>query len=270
MKVDLTFLLSLFSLISGVIWLVDARRFAPARALRAAAGETVSVPVLVEYSRSLFPAVFVLLILRAFVAEPFRIPSESMEPNLFAGDFILVSKYSYGLRLPVTDTLALTTGKPQRGDVVVFRYPARIEKDPMRGESLIKRIVGLPGDRVQVVNDRVTINGQPVAYEAKRVVFRTNEPPPQSHGPEAIEHLPGRDHAILDGPGTVFEPLDVVVGPGQYFVLGDNRDHSDDSRGWGFLPEANLVGKASYIWLHCRGLLCGDSFQAARIGQQIH
>ena len=148
MKFDFALLLTALSAFTGLVWLVDSLFFRKSRALMVKEGEEVPEPALVDYSRSLFPVLFFVLVLRSFLAEPFRIPSESMMPNLLVGDFILVNKYDYGLRLPVLNKKFLKVGEPKRGDVVVFRYPGRDSEDPQKGTDYIKRVIGLPGDRV--------------------------------------------------------------------------------------------------------------------------
>ena len=169
MKFDFALLLTVLSAFTGLVWLVDALFFAKSRKLMVKEGEEVPEPVLVDYSRSLFPVLFFVLILRSFLAEPFRIPSESMMPNLLVGDFILVNKYDYGLRLPVLNKKILKVGEPKRGDVVVFRYPGRDSEDPQKGTDYIKRVIGLPGDVVEVSEDQVAINGVKVVYASAGV-----------------------------------------------------------------------------------------------------
>jgi signal peptidase I len=277
--VNFPLILTVLTAFSGVVWLVDALFFAKARRLMAGEGEEVAEPVLVDYSRSLFPVLFFVLALRSFVAEPFTIPSGSMMPNLLKGDYILVNKYNYGLRLPVLNRKVLAIGSPARGDVVVFRYPGRPVSDPMpgelqqpdphKGEDYIKRVVGLPGDVVSVTEDRVTINGVKVTYAPIGVFVGRGSTLPWNGAPMAREDRPGRDHTILDVPRSPFEPAEWVVPEGHYFVMGDNRDFSADSREWGFVPEENLVGRAMLIWLNCEGLVCKDGFDYSRIGDTI-
>lgn len=237
------------TLVCGLIWLVDAYFFAARR--RAAAGEgeaataeAVSDPTLVEYARSFFPVLLIVLVLRSFIAEPFRIPSESMLPTLQVGDFIVVNKFSYGVRLPVLHTEILETGEPERGDVVVFRYP----RNP--SINYIKRIVGLPGDRIAYYNRRLFVNGEPVPIE--RVGPYTPAGSDVSGVPliEFREKLGGGGHSIVLDPSGRSPEGEFVVPQNSYFVMGDNRDHSNDSRRWGAVPEANLVGEAEMIWMH--------------------
>jgi signal peptidase I len=268
-KLDFALVLTVLTVFSGVVWLIDALFFAKARKLMAGEGEEVVEPVLVDYSRSLFPVLFFVLALRSFVAEPFRIPSGSMMPNLLQGDFILVNKYNYGLRLPVLNRKVVDVGAPARGDVVVFRYPGKSAADPLRGQDYIKRVIGLPGDRIAVANDRVTVNGVAVDYAPVGVFVGHGSTLPWNGAPMEREDLPGHEHTVLDIPGSQFPPGEWLVGPDEYFVMGDNRDNSADSRDWGFVPEANLVGRAMIIWLNCEGWACKDGFDYSRIGDTI-
>jgi signal peptidase I len=208
--------------------------------------------LVLEYSRSFFPVLLFVLIIRSFVFEPFRIPSGSMMPTLLQGDYIFVKKYSYGLRLPVLETKVVETGEPKRGDVVVFRLPS----DP--SVNYIKRVIGLPGDEIVYANHRLTVNGVPVSVQADDNV---------SSSQVLTEILGEHRHAIM-----VTEPsrnmLDGMyrVPEDHYFMMGDNRDNSRDSRYIGAIPEANLVGKAVLIWMHMDGLEWPDW---ARIGTKI-
>jgi signal peptidase I len=271
-KLDFALLLTVLSAVTGIVWLVDALFFAKSRRLMVSDGEELSEPALVDYSRSLFPVLFFVLLLRSFLAEPFRIPSESMMPNLLVGDFILVNKYDYGVRLPVLNHKFMAVGAPKRGDVVVFRYPGRGSDDPQKGTDYIKRVVGLPGDVIEVSDDQVSINGQKVSYAPAGVFEGKGGSAIDDTGTDVVrEELPGRSHTVLDIPGTSpFAPGTWVVPDGHYFAMGDNRDHSADSRDWGFVPEANLVGRAMLIWLNCEGWACSDGFDYSRIGDTIH
>ncbi len=242
------------TLVCGLIWLVDAYFFAPRRRVAAEEGDaaetgasaslqSVSDPTLVEYARSFFPVLLIVLVLRSFIAEPFRIPSESMLPTLQVGDFIVVNKFSYGVRLPVLHTEILETGEPERGDVVVFRYP----RNP--GVNYIKRIVGLPGDRIAYYNRRLFVNGEPVSIERVGPYMPPGSDASESPLVEFRETLGGGHSMVLDPSGHSLEG-EFVVPQDSYFVMGDNRDHSNDSRRWGAVPEANLVGEAEMIWMH--------------------
>jgi signal peptidase I len=199
-------------------------------------------PILVEYARSFFPVLALVLIVRSFIFEPFRIPSDSMMPTLFAGDFIFVSKFSYDLRMPVFNTKLLETGDPQRGDVVVFKLPS----DP--SVNYIKRLIGLPGDHIQVVNDQVFINGQQVKVELGGYY----NDPTYANARLGMETLGAVQHQVMYIPDSFPKDFDAVVPAGHYYFMGDNRDNSQDSRfpQVGFVPEKNLVGRAKLIWLH--------------------
>jgi signal peptidase I len=267
MNFDFPAFLVLASAVTGGIWLIDALVFAPRRRRLAAqaataggqgAGAVASAyrePVLVEYARSFFPVIFIVLLLRSFVVEPFRIPSNSMMPTLLTGDFILVNKFSYGLRLPVLNTKFLPIGEPQRGDVVVFKYPMDGRTD------YIKRVVAVPGDQVWYQDKTLFINGQPQPQLPIGRFIGEASGAGMTGAREALEDLGGSQHRILTRPEApnlppgcrVLAAGPVTVPAGQFFVMGDNRDNSNDSRCWGFVPEELLVGKAFAIWMHWDG-----------------
>jgi signal peptidase I len=210
---------------------------------------------LVEYSRSFFPVLLFVLIIRSFIFEPFRIPSGSMMPTLLQGDYIFVKKYSYGLRLPVLEKKIFDTGAPQRGDVVVFRLPS----EP--NINYIKRVVGLPGDQITYRHHLLTINGQPVttARDGAEPVFRNI--------PRFTESLDEREHSILiEAPANSARDGAFTVPDGHFFMMGDNRDNSKDSRFIGSIPETHLVGEAVRVWMHMDGLEWPDW---GRIGTKI-
>lgn len=271
MKVDLALILTVAAAATGLVWLVDSMFFARKRKLMQAEGEEVVDPVLVEYAKSLFPIIFLVLGLRSFVAEPFRIPSNSMMPTLLDGDFILVNKFTYGLRLPVANTKLLELGSPQRGDVVVFRYPGTGPQDPNTGADYIKRVVGLPGDRITFRDQTLYLNDQAVSKEAVGIYVGSGEGREMTGATLFEVDLAGRRHQSLEK----FEQGDPraenswVVPEGHFFMMGDNRDRSEDSRYWGFVPERNLVGKAFVIWLNCDGWFCSGAFDYTRIGDTI-
>jgi signal peptidase I len=211
----------------------------------------VREPIAVEYARSFFPVIILVLVIRSFLFEPFRIPSDSMMPTLYDGDFIFVSKYSYGLRLPVSNTLVFATGTPQRGDVIVFRLP------PNPKINYIKRLVGLPGDRIRVdENNQLYVNDKPMPQTPGPTYTGPKQDLWNYTGvPTAFEQLDAKRHRIMFANGSV-KSGEWVVPAGHYFFMGDNRNNSKDSR-WldepdapGFVPEQNLVGKAVRIWLN--------------------
>jgi signal peptidase I len=200
-------------------------------------------PLLVEYARSFFPIILIVLFLRSFLVEPFRIPSASMMPTLLIGDFILVNKFAYGVRLPVLDTKIVEIGEPKRGDIVVFRFPKQPSID------YIKRVVGLPGDRVSYYKKRVYINGKPVKLVSLGRYQGVGQGKNMTGAELFLEDLSGTEHDILIMRGAPTVEGVYIVPEGHYFVMGDNRDNSNDSRYWGTVPEANLVGKAFFIWM---------------------
>lgn len=231
---------------------VEAER----RALRA---NRTRQPLWLEYTAGLFPVILVVFVLRSFVVEPFKIPSESMLPTLVVGDLILVNKFTYGLRLPVVHTQVLEIGEPHRGDVMVFRFP----QDP--SVDYIKRVIGIPGDTVHYENKRLTINGQLVPLTPAGEFEDVRK---LALYPQYSETIGEVDHKILTDLGRpsdiqpVFRfphfndchysvgALTCTVPPGHYFMMGDNRENSLDSRFWGFVPERNIVGKAFFIWMN--------------------
>ncbi len=236
--------LVLMTFVTGVIYLLDVVWWGRRRAALTLPGFSVPKPnSVVEFCRSFFPVILVVLMLRSFVVEPFRIPSGSMLPTLSVGDFILVNKFSYGLRLPVLNTKFLELGEPRRGDVVVFRYPPDPSKD------YIKRIVGLPGDEIRYEDKTLFINGERVPTE--NITLYTGYGAGALGVPtlEMVESLGDVEHQILVVPRRLEPDLRKRIPAGHYFVMGDNRDNSADSREWGFVPEQNLVGRAFLIWM---------------------
>jgi signal peptidase I len=259
-------ILVVLTLLTGVIWLLDKLFFAKRRAARSDLLD--EEPVLVDYSRAFFPVLAAVLILRSFIAEPYKIPSSSMMPNLLIGDFILVNKFAYGLRLPINNQKFLAIGEPARGDVVVFKPP----HDPEN--NWIKRVIGLPGDKVGFHGDTVYLNGQPLKYEQVGDYVGAGRGSDMTGAALLREELPGRTHTVLEwlgSPPPGGGEGDWVVPPGHYFVMGDNRDNSLDGRFWEyhFLPEENLRGKAFLIWLNCEGWVCKNGFDPSRIGNGI-
>jgi signal peptidase I len=257
MSFDLAFYLVLAAIVTGVIWAVDAIFFKPRRTQSVVPGgdgtRTVREPVIVEYSRSFFPMIVLVLLVRSFLYEPFRIPSASMMPTLIEGDFILVNKYVYGLRLPVLNSKIVTLGEPKRGDVIVFRKPG----EP--SVNFIKRVIGLPGDVIEYRNKRLFVNGEAMQLELVGPYLGPGQPGSRL----GREHLGGVDHELLHIAGRPSMDGQWRVPEGHYFVMGDNRDNSHDSRfaDVSMIPEANLVGRAVGIWLSIHDL--------SRVGHRI-
>ncbi len=315
MDFDFSAILLGLTVLFGVVWGLDRLLLYRRRKARLdAAGVEYRDPVPVDWARSLFPVVFVVLLLRSFVAEPFRIPSGSMMPTLDVGDFILVNKFAYGLRLPAFNTKILDIGEPRRGDVVVFRFPGYLCRDasgkltrvggdengpprlgpddrcpadalPVQSQNWIKRIIGLPGDTIEVRDSQIVINGKPVKSDELGPYIGN---PQRAEDAELLyygasiwtEHLPGPDgktvnHLVARMPARMSTnaiPNALVpsrVPPGCYLVMGDDRENSLDSRWWGCLPEKNLAGKAFLIWFSWRGLHTGF-VDWKRIGTLIH
>lgn len=239
MDFDFSFYLFAASVITGVIW----GSYLLILKSKGLTFDEKNEPILVEYARSFFPIVLIVLLLRSFIAEPFRIPSGSMMPTLLVGDFILVNKFTYGIRLPVINKKIIELSAPNRGDIVVFRYP----KDPT--VDYIKRIVGLPGDKVVYSNKKLTINDLPVQQTSLGSYQGLGQGEEMSGAEDLLENLTGVEHRILIRNGTPTVEFVYVVPEGNYFAMGDNRDNSNDSRYWGPVPEANLVGKAFFIWM---------------------
>lgn len=265
MKPDFSLLLVLLTAVSGLIWLIDSL-FLRRRRMDKAVQKKVERPrdpVIIEYSRSLFPILLLVLLFRSFLFEPFKIPSGSMIPTLLIGDFIVVNKYAYGLRLPVLNTKILSVGEPERGEVVVFRYPV----DPK--VNFIKRLVGLPGDTITYRNKHLYINGEAVDLD-EQGRFSSDEvkcSTPRADATRLRETVGTVEHDILIHQNSGSRNGQWKVPEGHYFVMGDNRDRSNDSREWGFVPEDHLMGRAVGIWLnfdYTKG--CGD---LSRVGNGI-
>ena len=281
-------LLFVLSVVTFFYWLAERFHFLPARQRAAAAlaaqqearraqlqqlgiakvdddlGEArarlLMQPWWLDWTAGLFPVIVGVFVLRSFLFEPFKIPSGSMVPTLLVGDLILVNKFDYGVRLPVLNKKVIANKDPQRGDVVVFRYPP----DPRL--DYIKRVVGLPGDQISYQNQKLSINGQPVPLKALGEVYDEDS---LRYAPQFSEKLGEKDHRILvdprrssffgtDSPRFPFaencrysaEGVTCKVPAGHYFVMGDNRDNSQDSRYWGFVPDENLVGRAFFVWMN--------------------
>lgn len=290
-------LLFIASSITGLYWIAERLYFWPARQKAAALlqvndterranlmkqgitqvdgniahaqAEILAQPWWLDWTAGLFPVIISVFFLRSFLVEPFKIPSGSMIPTLLVGDLILVNKFHYGLRVPVFNTKITEGEKPQRGDVMVFRYPPKPSLD------YIKRVVGLPGDTVAYLNKRLTINGKPIETESVPEFFDEDS---MRYFKQYQETLGAQPHRLLNDddrpafiPGVekfpgfeacryTIEGVTCTVPEGQYFMMGDNRDNSMDSRYWGFVPEKNIVGKAFFVWMNFGSLKRIGSF----------
>mgnify|MGYP003700496947 CR=1 FL=1 len=248
MDINFPLILVILTFVSGVMWVLEKL------VLRKRRGERPP-PFYVEYTAPFFPVLLVVLVLRSFIVEPFQIPSGSMVPTLKTGDFILVNKFAYGLRLPVTRTKIMDLGEPERGDVMVF-FP------PNDDRYFIKRVIGLPGDHIVLRDNQLYINGKPVPTspadnsQAAEYGFRILE-----------ENLAGTEHLIRVHrfASRLGKHYSTVVPEGHYFMMGDNRDNSRDSRVWGPVPEDRIVGRAFAVWMHWDDFLSLPSF--SRVGE---
>lgn len=266
MEFDFPLILVSLTALSGLVWLFDVSLLRPGRRSLAAAIDAtpglsdeerlarrelaLRQPVLSEYAYSFFPVLLVILLVRSFIAEPFKIPSGSMMPTVVVGDFILVNKFTYGLRLPVLNNKIWSNKEPQRGDVIVFRYP------PKPALNYIKRVVGVAGDEVRYENKTLFVNGVQVPSTYVGPYTGPSEPGGRSMASGQVfdETLGAAPHRMMNlansasmGDGSWRVPQ------GYYFVMGDSRDNSEDSRFWGFVPEENLVGEAMVVWMNWSG-----------------
>ncbi len=280
-------LLFILTVVTLAFWLAERFRFRPAREaaaaelerqdaarraelakmgidkvdgdVAAAKDKLLMQPWWLDWTAGLFPVILIVFLLRSFLFEPFKIPSGSMIPTLLVGDLILVNKFHYGVRLPVINKKIIDNNAVQRGDVMVFRYPL----DPR--QDYIKRVVGIPGDEVAFLNQKLSINGQPVAMVSQGEYFDSDS---LGYAPRYSEKLGSVEHSILVSPGRQAyygpdpksfpfaqncrysaEGVVCKVPPGHYFMMGDNRDNSQDSRYWGFVPDENIVGRAFFVWM---------------------
>lgn len=265
MVLDFSFYLFLAVVFTGTVWLVDHWILAPRRSrvfqneTQVSKGVEISrnteEPILVEYSKSFFPVLLIVFLIRGFMFEPFRIPSGSMLPTLYIGDFILVNKFSYGVKVPVLNKEMVAFEPPERGDIVVFRFP----RDP--NVDYIKRVVGLPGDHIAYYNKELYVNGTRV----EREFIGQYQGPGQTFANEYVEKMDDSEHSMLLLPARPNKLQgEWIVPDDKYFVMGDNRDNSNDSRVWGAVPKENLLGKAVMIWMHF-----SDEFHFERLGTII-
>ena len=274
---DFSLVLFILVCITGLIWAMDRWIWSSRRGAEVTSPDSVAdskqragqkEPVIVEYAKAFFPVILIVFLLRSFVVEPFRIPSGSMLPSLLIGDFILVNKYAYGIRLPVINVNLIDTGKPRRGDIAVFRFPG----DP--SINYIKRVIGVPGDVVVYKDKKLTINGEP----AEQSNARNYAPDHRDNYGVAMtrltENLTGVTHDILLTERPEHSQAEFIVPPDSYFVMGDNRDQSNDSRYWSYVPDENLVGKAFLVWFSWdasrNGVWPWERVVWNRIGDRIH
>ena len=248
---DFTLILVLVVLVSGIIYGLDLLYFKHKRG-------GAEPGLIIDYSRSFFPVLFLVLMLRSFLFEPFQIHSGSMLPTLKIGDFILVNKFDYGLRLPVLGTTVVELNRPAQGDVMVFKYP----EDPRI--NFIKRVVAVPGDTIEYRDKVLYVNGQVQTLSVVEPEAPETLPPLTE---EAVERLGDREHRLWRRvtDGRDFGPL--MIPPEQYFVMGDNRDNSNDSRVWGFVDDQLIVGRAFAVWMHWDALFSIPSFRDVRVIQ---
>ncbi len=286
MDINLPLILFIAVVGTGVVWLIDIIFFQSKRRLAIKAADSqfpditdeqkegdekyiaamiavATEPPVVEYSKSFFPVLLLVFVLRSFVIEPFQIPSESMVPTLEVGDFILVNKFIYGIRLPLVRTKVLSITEPDRGDVMVF-FP------PNETRYFIKRVIGLPGDTVRVTNNTLFVNGkkmeQTLAYEDNRSGDRCERIDRNFNYVVVHEKLNDMTHFMrkCESPRRQYSDRVWEVPEGHYFMMGDNRDNSSDSRVWGTVPQERIVGKAFAIWMHWESFLSVPSF--SRVG----
>ncbi len=238
--IDFPFILTAFVLLTGLIALADILFFAKKRV---GAGQA-KMPYIIEFSRSFFPALLLVWIVRSFIIQPYRVPTGSLEPTVLPGDFIAVKQFSYGLRFPVLNTTIAKIGEPQRGDIALFHWPVDTSK------LFVKRVIGIPGDHIVYKNKILTINGKEMMQTYVGKAEDIEQDGIISQVEQKTENLDGVKHAIFVKP-DIFDQLDidVIVPQHHYFMMGDNRDDSDDSRSWGFVPDSYLVGKAFGIWM---------------------
>lgn len=246
-------ILVILSFISGLIYLLDLMFWAKKR------GPDQKPGRIIEYSRSFFPVFFIVLLLRSFLVEPFRIPSGSLEPTLLVGDFVAVNKFAYGLRLPVWEKKVVSIANPKKGEIAVFRWP------PEPSYDYIKRVIGVPGDRISYHNKVLAING--VTAKQIFVEYTIDESSGRAVA-KYKENLNGIIHDIFIRADVPAVDFDLVVPEGNYFMMGDNRDDSADSRFWGFVPEGYLRGKAFLVWMSWNGKT--DNIRWSKIGRSIN
>ncbi len=257
--IDFPFILTMLVLVTGLIALVDVLFLAKKRVR-----DGTKVPSIVDFSRAFFPALLLVWIIRSFIIQPYRVPTGSLEPTVLPGDFIAVKQYSYGLRLPIVHLKMAQVGEPKRGDIALFHYPVDTSK------LFVKRVIGLPGDHIVYKDKVLTINGKPMVqnYIGKAIDIEQDG---TSVVDKKIENLDGIKHYIFVKPEASDlmdnDSIDITVPKNHYFMMGDNRDDSSDSRTWGTVPEAFLIGKAFGIWMSWDSLV--HNIRWNRIGKAV-
>jgi signal peptidase I len=256
---DFAFFLTMLVLLSGIIGLIDVLFFARKR--REKNGKQ---PLIVEYARSFFPLLLVVWLIRSFLVQPYRVPTGSLVPTILPGDFIAVSQFSYGVRLPVLNYKIINVGEPKRGDIALFRWP----ENP--GVIFVKRVIGVPGDHIYYHNKILKINGK---IMSQNLIGKSVDIEPPNDLPvmvqDKLEDLDGiKHHIFIREDGGNAKSFEVIVPEGSYFMMGDNRDDSDDSRDWGFVPEENLIGKAFVVWFSWDSV--NNNIRWKRIGTLLH
>ncbi|CAA6818166.1 MAG: Signal peptidase I (EC [uncultured Thiotrichaceae bacterium] len=253
---DLEFWLVFVTLTSGLIWFIYW-------GLNRKKGiDKDNLPIVIEYARSFFPVLLLVVFLRSFLVEPFRIPSGSMMPTLEVGDFILVNKFAYGVHLPVYRKKIISVGEPKHGDVFVFRYPER------PWQNFIKRVVGLPGDKIRWNGDKLWINDELITNRDAGSYEAVDQHGSKRETIRRTENLKGVEHDIIFNQRAMPIIGELLVPEDSYFAVGDNRFGSHDSRFWGVVPKENLVGRAMLVWMHYSGN--NDGLNISRIGTKIH
>jgi signal peptidase I len=238
---DFPLLLTSLVFLTGIIWLTDILFF---KKRRLQANPKAVEPKIVEYAHAFFPVLLLVLVVRSFIVQPYRVPTGSLEPTILPGDFVAVNQFAYGLRLPVLNTKIFSIGEPKIGEIAIFRWPVNPKVD------FIKRVVGTPGDHVVYQNKVLYINGKMAKLTPKGDAI-DYEPEGDLNVQRYTEDLAGVKHDILINPeGGETGDFDITVPKGYYFMMGDNRDDSADSREWGFVPEENLIGKGFLIWMN--------------------
>lgn len=238
---DFLNILSLVTIFAGVICLVD---IIWRRIKKEPQDEKAKHPLIIEYARSFFPILLIVLLIRSLLFQPYRVPTGSLEPTVMPGDMILVNQYDYGLRIPIWNKKFVSIGEPKRGQIALFRWPVN---PPV---TFVKRVIGVPGDHVSYLNKVLYINGKKMSQKFIKNTLEIGDNGQTWKAKEYEENLDGVKHLIIRRPDRSSQNFkDLVVPKGKYLMMGDNRDDSDDSRSWGFVPMHNFIGRAILIWM---------------------